>query len=83
MTLNKNEATYNTLPKAHIIRMMRLNGLAEHTEQRTSHYKGDTLVVTTTTRAHYDRAFTTTGEPVASYTASKHIHITPALNSDK
>jgi hypothetical protein len=85
MTPNKSEYTHNTLPKSHITRMMRRNGLAEHTEQRTFHYRGEQVITTTTTRVHYDRAWNaTTGEPLASYSASEHILcITPALNSDK
>lgn len=84
MTPNKNEHTYKTLPKGDIMRMMRLNGLAEHTEQKTFHYRGEQVITTTTTRVHYDRAWNaTTGEPLASYSAYTHIHITPALNSDK
>lgn len=81
MTRNKNEATYATLPKDHITRMMRLNGLMEHTEQRTStlHRTGEQVITTTTTRVHYDRAWNAaTGEPLACYTASVHVHITPA-----
>ena len=81
MTPNKSQATYKTLPKGHITRMMRLNGLTEHTEQRTRtlHRTGEQVITTTTTRVHYDQAWNaTTGEPLASYSAYVHVLITPA-----